>query len=516
MAPKAPWPKAPAIYQIYPRSFADSNGDGIGDLAGITARLEHVAGLGVDAVWLSSIYQSPWADGGYDICNHGAIHPILGTMEDFDALVAKAHGLGLRVILDQVLNHTSCEHPWFLAALAGDEAMAARYLFRDARPDGTQPNNWISQFGDPAWKWAHQRRQFYFHQFLQCQPSLNLRNPDVMAAHRDQLRFWQSHGVDGFRFDAASSYLWNEALANNPVASQWVREHNTGETFNPFAYQEHLHDMLPEASADYAANLREWAGANSWLMAEMTVSIRSYEVAMAFCKSDRLNAAYTSDLPEGSASPATIADLLNRADPARTVKWLSSHDNPRHASGKPGEAAFLATLMAVLPGPWLIYQGEEWGLPQPDLAKDEVTDPFDLMYWPDGPGREGPRVPMPWDAEAPHFGFTDGKPWLPMRWNRAELRAVMADGGLADIYRDLLRLRREQAWDTAQVVRHDHGDDWLTLCLETNHGRVTAWFGWPGAAHPVTHEEAPLFSLGHDSGFRATICRDDSKGTVAA
>jgi len=507
------WPQAPAIYQIYPRSFADSNGDGIGDLPGITSRLEHVAGLGVDAIWLSSIYASPWQDGGYDVSDHRAVHPTLGTMDDFDALVDRAHDLGLRVILDQVLNHTSCEHPWFLAALAGDEAMAGRYLFRDARPDGTQPNNWISQFGPPAWTWAHQRSQFYFHQFLACQPSLDLRHPEVKAAHREQMRFWRARGVDGFRFDAASSYLWDEALTDNPVAPDEIRKKNTGEIFNPFTFQHHLHDMLPDDAATYATTLREWAGEDAWLMGEMTEGVRSYELAMEFSTPGRLDAAYTTDLPANCAGPVAIADLLRRADPARIVGWLSSHDQPRHGSGDFAQAAFLAALMAVLPGPWLIYQGEEWGLPQPGLAKDEVTDPFDLLYWPDGPGREGARVPMPWNADDPEFGFTAGRPWLPMRWNRADLLAAVSVSGLAATYRDLIHLRRKQGWASGRVLISDHGDDWLTLAMQTGCGCLNAWFAWPGATLKPPDASDAVFAHGQRGDYQVVLRHDDTKRT---
>lgn len=502
------WPEAPAIYQIYPRSFIDSTGSGIGDLAGITSRLDHVAAMGVDAIWLSPHYVSPWADGGYDVVDHRAVDPRLGTMDDFDALVQRAHNLGLRVMIDQVLNHTSCDHPWFQAALNGDDALAERYLFRDPKSDGTPPNNWLSYFGTPGWTWSHRRRQFYFHQFLACQPSLNLRHPDVQAEHRDQIRFWRDRGVDGFRFDAVTSYLWDESLADNPPATPEVMAKVSGAPFNPYTWQDHVHDMLPGDGGAYCEKLRDWAGKDAYLIGEINSGNKSWELAMEFSLPGRLDSCYTTDLPEGRAAPHVVADMIDRAELARAIGWLSTHDQPRHnRSGTPHEAGFFAALMAVLPGPWLIYQGEEWGLPQPHLEKADVTDPFDLLYWPDGIGREGPRVPLPWDAHDAGFGFTTGTPWLPMRWDATAVAAAQATGGLADTYRRLIALRRAQGWDRGRVLRCDYGDDWLDLEIETGTGRVRAWFACGGDTPPPPSLDGGdrIFRLDSDGSFCTLI-----------
>ncbi len=498
--PDTPWPKAPAIYQIYPRSFQDTNGDGIGDLPGILSRLDHVAGLGVDAIWLSPHYVSPWADGGYDVADHRAVDPRLGTLADFDALVARAHDLGLRVMIDQVLNHTSCEHPWFLAALEGCEAKARRYLFCDPKPDGTQPNNWIAQFGTPAWSWSHKRRQFYFHQFLSCQPSLDLRNPEVQAAHCEQIAFWRDRGVDGFRFDAVTSYLWDPSLDDNPPASPEVQAKVAGQTFIPYTYQDHLHDMLPGDGAAYMENVRGWAGDQTWLMGEITSGNKSVELAMEFSAPGRLDACYTTDLPVSGGAPKTVADMAARADLHRLVGWLTSHDQPRHGSGDADRAAVQAVLMALLPGPWLIYQGEEWGLPQPELAKEVVTDPLDLLYWPDGPGREGSRVPIPWDPAAPAFGFTGGKPWLPMDWDREALRRAKAPGGLEDLYRQVIGLRRKLGWDRATLLDCTAEDTRLELEVASPHGRFRGVFSFGSVERPDAPGE-DLIAVGGGSSW---------------
>jgi len=421
-------------------------------------------------------------------------------------------------MIDQVLNHTSCEHPWFRAALDGDDGMAERYLFRDPKPDGTQPNNWLSQFGPPGWTWAHKRRQYYFHQFLACQPSLNLRHPAVLDAHRDQIGFWRDRGVDGFRFDAVTSYLWDASLKDNPPASPEVQEKVTGPPFVPYTFQDHVHDMLPGDGATYAENLRDWAGPDMWLMGEITSGNRSVELAMEFSGAGRLNACYTTDLPENGGDPATVANMIARADLQRLVGWLVSHDQPRQNWGQ-GKALAQALLMAVLPGPWLIYQGEEWGLRQPDLAQEDVTDPLDLLYWPDGPGREGSRVPMPWTPDAPDYGFGNEAPWLPMGWDRDALRRAQQPGGIADIHRRAIALRREHGWNTARVVRCDHGKGWLDLEIEGSGGAFRAWFGTDEGRMPQLDRDAALIALPGDGawgGVWPLAASDRQKGSDAA
>ncbi len=460
---------APAIYQIYPRSFQDTTGTGVGDLAGMTQRLDHVAALGVDAIWLSPIYVSPMVDGGYDVVDHTAIDPRFGTLADFDAMVAKAHDLGLQVYMDQVLNHTSIDCPWFQAGIEGDAAMADFYLWQDPKPDGSPPNNWLSQFGLPGWTWNHTRRQYYYHQFLPQQPSLNLRNPAVQALLAAQMKGWRDRGVDGFRFDVVTAFLWDVSLKDNPPATPEVQEKVAGESFNPYTYQDHVYDMLPGDGASYAEHLRAWAGDDAYMFGENTSGNKSIELAMAFTEPGRLNAVYTTDLPENRCSPAAIADTIDRADSLQRIGgWVSSHDQPRHGRGDASDAV-LALQMAFLPGPWIIYQGEEFGLPQPHLSRKDVTDPLDLLYWPDGPGREGARVPMPWDADADGYGFTTGTPWLPMTWDRDAVRRGQTQ--MAPFYRQIIALRRALSWHTATVTDCTAANDRLDLTIRTAGGQ---------------------------------------------
>ena len=486
--------KAPAIYQIYPRSFQDTTGNGIGDLPGITQRLPYVADLGVDAIWLSPIYVSPMRDGGYDVIDHAAIDDRFGTMDDFEALVARAHDLGLQVYMDQVLNHTSDQCPWFLDAIEGDAEKAAYYLWLDPRPDGTEPNNWFAQFGTRAWTYNHKRRQYYYHQFTKHQPALNLRNPAVQDHIARQMQGWRDRGVDGFRFDVVTAFLWDESLKDNPVASPEVHRKVSGPDFNPYTFQDHAHDMLPGDGAAYAENLRRWAGEDAYLFGENTSGNKSIELAMEFSRPGRLDATYTTDLPAGRGSPRTFAEIA-ACDPdwQRLPGWLSSHDQPRHGKGD-GSDAVLALQMAFLPGPWIIYQGEELGLSQPDLARHEVTDPLDLLWWPDGPGREGARVPVPWDAEAEYYGFSDECPWLPMRWDRDALRRAWSDGGMVAFYRRIIRLRREHGWAAAEVERMATDANRLDLTIRAGEARYRGIFRHGATAAPDAPQKEPLVS----------------------
>ncbi|WP_179379359.1 alpha-amylase family glycosyl hydrolase [Jannaschia marina] len=464
------WPKNPAIYQVYPRSFLDTTGSGEGDLAGITRKMSWIADLGVDAVWLSPFFVSPMVDGGYDVADHKAVDPRFGTMADFEALVEAAHGAGLRVMIDQVLNHTSDRHPLFQAAIAGDEFAADCYLWRDPKPDGTQPNNWLSQFGQPAWTWNHRRRQYYFHQFLAVQPSLNLRNPHVQDLHRDEITFWRGKGVDGFRFDAVTSYLFDESLKDNPPASPEVQDRVSGANFVPYTYQDHVYDMLPGDGAAYAEKLRDWAGDDAYLIGESTSGNQQLTLALAFTEPGRLDGCYTIDMPEKGATPEVLQAIFDQIDdPARVPKWLSSHDQPRHVSsagdGTDRDARFFALMMAALPGPWLLFQGEELGLPQATLSQEETVDPLDLLYWPDGPGRDGARVPLPW-SDGPNCGFTGGTPWLPMRWSDDRSVAAQSEQSIRGFYREVIAARRDAGWGDGRVTAHGLEDDLLTVETE--------------------------------------------------
>ena len=493
--PHRVWPKAPVIYQIYPRSFRDTTGDGTGDLRGIARHLDHVAALGVDAIWISPFYPSPFADGGYDVADHVQVHPALGTLDDFDALVTKAHRLGLRVLIDQVFNHTSDASPWFRLSIQGDPDHAEFYVWRDPKPDGGPPNNWIGQFGTPAWTWNHVRRQYYMHNFTKHQPALNLRCAGVQEQLRRIMAFWMDRGVDGFRLDAVTSLLFDPGMADNPPADRATREAAAGEVFMPYAYQDHVHDILPGDGLPFMENLRLWAGQDAWLLGEVTSGNRSLELASGLTAPGRLDAAYTTDFVEGGATAQAYETVLKGTDdPQRLGWWLSSHDQPRHASavgaGSEADTRFLAFVLATAPGPVILYQGEELGLPQPNLPRHAVTDPLDLMYWPDGPGREGARVPIPW-AEGFDRGFSTGAPWLPMDWPDGISVAVqeISDRSVLAFYRRAFAFRRQAALGNLALAEWSRDGDVIHLRYEggeaSQHGSIRVMLNFGGTSAPM-------------------------------
>jgi len=500
-----PWSQSPIIYQIYPRSFLDTSGTGVGDLDGVRRKLDYVASLNVDAIWLSPIYPSPWIDGGYDVSDHAGVHPALGTEQIVKALIDETHARDMNVVLDQVLNHTSDQNPWFEKSVNREEGFDDWYIWRDSKPDGSAPNNWLSFFGGPAWSWNHIREQYYRHQFLSCQPNLNMRNPAVQGAHRAQMRHWREMGVDGFRMDVVSAYLYDESFADNPPASAEVAARAAGPKLLPYNKQDHEFDILPGDGAAYTELLREWVGPDVYLIGEMNVGNNAIELAQEFARPGRLDTAYTIDIAEQGFTAENYHNVLSRIDDLGCSGfWLSSHDQARHVSAHGDatdhDAKFMGLVCGVMPGPWLIYQGEELALHQPELNKDEATDPFDLAIWPLGDGREGARVPIPWTEEQETFGFTEGAPWLPMRWNKGQ--SVEAHEKRKDsvlyFYRTLTALRKEHGWAFAQATQQSFAVDVLRLCITTQTGTfyIVANFGMADAVDATIPGIDPLISSG--------------------
>ncbi len=414
----AEWWRGAVVYELYPRSFCDSNGDGIGDLAGITARLDHVAGLRVDAVWIAPFFPSPMTDYGYDVSDYCAVDPQFGTLAEFDALLAKAHRLGLKVLIDQVWSHSSDRHPWFLDS-AESGRKADWYVWADAKPDGSPPNNWLSVFGGPAWRWDPRRRQYYLHHFLSSQPKLNLRHPEVMAAVLESGAFWLDRGVDGFRLDAVDFMAHDPDLRDNPARPVAVTP------LRPFGLQQHLHDM---AHPDTVGLLRQVRGLMARYPGTATIAeVSSEDDALRranACTSGEggLHMAYTLRLMKGDfgAEPmnAAIAAVEQRFDDGWLCWAFSNHDVPRVAGrwgdGSPAFARMAMALLLCLRGSVCLYQGEELGLADADLPFEDLHDPYGITFWPRFKGRDGCRTPMPWEARKAHGGFTSGRPWLPL------------------------------------------------------------------------------------------------------
>jgi len=463
MVAGAEWWRGAVLYQVYPRSFCDSGHDGVGDLPGLEARLDHIASLGVDAVWICPFYVSPGQDFGYDIADHVAVDPQFGTLEDFDRVLEKAHALGLKVLVDLVGGHTSEAHPWFRRSRAGREAPEADwYVWADPAPDGTPPNNWLSVFGGSAWTWEPRRRQYYLHHFLSSQPSLNLANPAALEAVLAVGEFWLKRGVDGFRLDAIDFLAHDPGLRANPAA----RLAAGGEVpAKLFGMQRHLHDMLHPGILGILRRIRALTDRypGTATLGEVSSQDGAFERVRRYTAGeDLLHMAYTLRPLRGGFDHATVTDLLRAASGENEDGWpcwsFSNHDveravsrwNPagRGAGPDPRFARLLAALLLSLRGSVCLYQGEELGLPEAELRLEDIRDPFGLTYWPEFRGRDGSRTPMPWQAQAPAAGFTAGKPWLPVPEAHHALavdRQEADRGSLLHAWRGLLARRAASA-----------------------------------------------------------------------
>jgi alpha-glucosidase len=453
------WWRGAAIYQIYPRSFQDSNGDGIGDLQGITQRLPYIAKLGVDAVWISPFFTSPMKDFGYDVSDYCDVDPIFGNLQDARDLVAKAHALGIKVIIDQVLSHTSDQHPWFQQSRQDpSNARADWYVWADAQPDGTPPNNWISIFGGSAWQWDTRRCQYYLHNFLASQPDLNYHNPDVQDAILATVRFWLELGVDGFRLDTANFYFHDKQLRSNPARELGAHEKDKGA--NPYGWQRHLYCKSQPENLVFLERLRalldEYPGTTT--VGEIGDDDGIARMAEYTSGTKRLHMAYSFDLLGDNKDAAHLRKTVGQFQAQAADGWpswaLSNHDVKRLASRWGGAQPdmrmlrLVAAMQMCLRGSPCIYQGDELGLTEATLRFEDLQDPAGIAMWPKLPGRDGCRTPMPWVSAAAHAGFSTGKPWLPVAQEHVALAVDTQEAqpdSLLNFYRHLLQWRKTQS-----------------------------------------------------------------------
>jgi alpha-glucosidase len=443
------WWKRGVVYQIYPRSFMDANGDGVGDLQGIRRRLDHLSWLGVDAIWLSPCFPSPMADFGYDVADYCDIDPVFGNLADFDELLGDAHSRGIRVVLDWVPAHTSDRHPWFVDSRR-DRASPKRdwYVWRDRRPDGSPPNNWRSVFGGSAWEWDDATGQFYLHSHLVEQPDLDWRNPAVVAAMHDVLRFWLDRGVDGFRIDVVHRILKDPELRDNPVIP--------GREAHGHGSQHHLNDENHPDVHAALRGIRRLLDGYAGRMAVGEVFILDPEVVASYYgKGDELHLAFNFRLTFSPWDAAVFRDEVRRFDAlVPPGGWptlvLSSHDAPRHASRYEdpdwgdARARVAALFLLTARGTPFLYYGEEIGMRSVPIPEERRRDPLARTLHPKL-SRDPGRTPMQWQP-GPGAGFTAGDPWLPIAGD-ADLRNVAMQredpASLLHLYRDALRLRRE-------------------------------------------------------------------------
>lgn len=523
------WWQRGVVYQVYPRSFQDSDGDGIGNLGGIETRLDYLAELGVDALWISPIYPSPMADFGYDVADYCDVDPRFGTLGDLDRLLAAAHERGVKVVLDFVPNHSSDKHAWFVASRSSrTDPMRAWYIWRDPAPGGGPPNNWISDFGGSAWEWDERTGQYYLHAFLKEQPDLNWRNPAVQQAMYDVLRFWFARGVDGFRIDVLWHLIKAEGLPDNPPNPAFHA--SMGEMHR--VQQLHSTDQ-PEVHA-IAGKMRRIA--DGWgervLIGEIYLPV---ERLMHYYGRDTagVHLPFNFQLVEAPWRAAGLRTMIAEYEAALPEggwpNWvLGNHDRPRIAE-RVGEAQarVAAMLLLTLRGTPTIYYGDELGIGRVDIPPAQVQDPRELREPGLGLGRDPVRTPMPWDATH-NAGFTTGTPWLPLNpdWpdrNVAEL--TQRPGSVLALYRRLLALRRahlalslgdfallgglDSAPDVLAYERR-HGEERLLIALNLGHAPQEVTLpAWARGTRPLLSTTWSAESEGSSVGDRLVLRPDE-------
>ncbi|MGI2174535.1 alpha-glucosidase family protein [Shewanella ulleungensis] len=454
------WWRGGVIYQVYPRSLMDSNGDGVGDLQGIIAKLDYIASLNVDAIWISPFFKSPMKDFGYDISDYLEIDPLFGTMADFDQLIEQAHLRNIKVVIDQVLSHTSDQHAWFeQSRQSRDNDKADWYVWADPKDDGSAPNNWLAIFGGCAWEWEPRRQQYYLHNFLKSQPDLNFHCPQVRQAVLNNVEFWLKKGVDGFRLDAITFCYHDELLRDNPAKPKDKRQGRGFSEDNPYAYQYHYYNNTRPQTVGFIEELRALINRYPGAVTLGEVSSEDSLATMAEYTqgNDRLHMAYSFELLTDDFSAAYIRQTVEELEASIGDGWpcwaIGNHDVKRVASrwGKqdvnPTMVKMLNAMLFSLRGSVCSYQGEELGLTEASIEFSQLQDPFGIAFWPMFKGRDGCRTPMPWLQDATNAGFSDVEPWLPIasEHNNSAVDVQEADSdSILNSYRHFLAWRKQQ------------------------------------------------------------------------
>lgn len=457
LASDSDWWRGAVIYQIYPRSFQDSNGDGVGDLQGIIDRLPYVASLGVDAIWISPFFTSPMHDFGYDISDYRNVDPLFGTISTFETLITKAHVYGIRVLIDLVLSHTSDAHPWFIESRSSrHNPKSDWYVWADADGEGLPPNNWLAVFGGTAWEWDENRQQYYLHNFLTSQPDLNFHNPDVRQEVLDVVCFWLEHGVDGIRLDTVNFYFCDKELRSNPPLPKDQVLATIAPSVNPYNFQRHIYDKNRPENLDFLRTLRATFDRYDGRIAlgEVGDDLHGLDIVAEYTRGeDRLHSCYSFDLLSGDQITAekvySVISSFEAKAPMSHPTWaFSNHDVVRHTT-RWGLTTIKAqttvlSLLICLRGLACIYQGEELGLSEVELTREQIRDPYGFEFWPEFKGRDGCRTPMAWDSDRPHAGFSKGVPWLPIPDKHRPLAVAAQERNAASMlqkYRDMISLR---------------------------------------------------------------------------
>ena len=451
------WWRGAIIYQIYPRSYQDSNDDGIGDLKGIIRRLPYIAGLGVDAIWISPFFKSPMKDFGYDVSDYRSVSPEYGTFNDFEQLLVSAHALGLKVIIDLVISHTSDRHPWFIESRSSRTNNRANwYVWAEPGQDGSPPNNWLSVFGGPAWQWDGVRGQYYLHNFLDSQPDLNFHNDEVRSELLDLADFWMGIGVDGFRLDTINFYFHDAKLRDNPALCETERNATIAPMVNPYNFQVHKFDKNRPETIGFIEDLRDRMDRHPgrFAVGEVGDAQHGLDIAAEYTSGERrLHSCYSFELLSGDCLDAErIGRILRKFSELDTDSWatwsVSNHDVVRHGSrwnlDNKG-LRLIAALVMCMRGTVSLYQGEELGLPEAEITFDDLCDPYGIAFWPKFRGRDGCRTPMVWNGDMPYGEFSRARPWLPVPVEHLGMSVSVQESRLDSMlnhYKNLIRLRR--------------------------------------------------------------------------
>ena len=505
-----PWWREATIYQVYPRSFLDTNGDGVGDLNGITEKLGYIASLGIEIVWISPFFTSPMKDFGYDVADYCDVDPLFGTLADFDRLVAKAHTLGLKIMIDQVWSHTAEIHPWFVESRASrSNPKSDWYVWADPLPDGNPPNNWLSVFGGSSWQWDSRRRQYYLHNFLVSQPDMNFHHPEVQQVHLDNLRFWLERGVDWVRMDACNFHFHDTQLRSNPPAT--TRDTATVTDVNPYGMQAHVYDKTRPENITYLVRVRSLLNEYGAIAIGEVGADDALGVMAAYtADGDKLHLAYSFNLLTPEFSARHIRTQVEQFEARVKGGWASwsvgNHDSIRvmtrwgGAHPSPALARVVLAMQLALKGTPCLYQGDELALTEADVPYELLQDPYGITFWPEFKGRDGCRTPMPWTSDAPNAGFTSGTPWLPVDPAHIAVAESLQESdpsSALNAARRLIKWRRDQPQLTrGEIVFFDAPEPILALRRDID--------GYPSML--------AIFNLGAEP---VTFAWDAAKGAIA-
>lgn len=514
----APWWRGAVIYQVYPRSMMDSNGDGIGDLPGIISKLDYIASLGVDAIWISPFFKSPMKDFGYDISDYRSIDAIFGTIEDFDQLITRAHTLNIKIIIDQVLSHTSDQHSWFQQSRADrDNHFADWYVWADPCEDGTPPNNWLSIFGGSAWEWEPRRGQYYLHNFLKSQPDLNFHCLAVRKEILDEVEFWLKRGVDGLRLDAINFCFHDKELRNNPHKPKHERKGRGFKEDNPYAFQYHIYDNTRPENIEFLQALRALMDRypGSVTLGEISAEDSLKTMAEYTAGKSRLHMAYSFELLVDKLSATYIRHTVETLESELKEGWpcwsIGNHDVVRVMSRWGGKnpddklAPMLNAMLLSLRGSVCSYQGEELGLTEADIQHEQLQDPYGIAFWPMFKGRDGCRTPMPWKKMAQNSGFSTGHTWLPIPPRHHALAVDVQEEDRHSVlnhYRRFIQWRKQQvALRLGDIQFFDAPEDVLMFVRTYEDEQVLVVFNFSDAPSQINLNDLSVKQVLEGHGF---------------